>query len=126
MSLDLKRNDAVRWLTKHRDTVFFKGTVIRAGSFVVDGMTRFVFTIKDNDDCEVEVFTTAPNRDYFQTLLGVPNPISENLHTILLTYASQVKVGDKVDVLVLRQARVIHFIEPEPLSKEKAKELDIT
>lgn len=47
MSFDQNRNDTVSLLIKLRASqTYFKGTVERVGSYTVDGMTRFVFTIK--------------------------------------------------------------------------------
>lgn len=118
MSFDKARNYTVSTLIKNKSTICFKGKVLRAGSFIVDGVTRFVFTIK-NDDGEIEVFTTAADQAYFNRLLEA-KANSEKLLTVLLTYASLVRVGDRVDVMALNEPEtsIIHFIEPEPQTEE--------
>mgnify|MGYP000880975690 FL=1 len=123
MSFDKARNDFVSTLTEYKGTINFKGTVLRAGSFIVDGVTHFVFTIK-NDDGAIAVFTTAPNQEYFHRFFqGRENP--EPLLAVLLTYASLVRVGDRVDVMALNDPKksIIHFIEPEPETEELVRSI---
>ena len=126
MSSDQAHDAAVSILTQNFQTASFKGTVLRMGSFTVDGVTSFVFTIQKSTG-ESEVMATAPFPNYFQTLLETDEG-SEQLFNTLLTYASQVKVGEQVDVIAAahRGKQIIYFIEPEPLSAEKARELDRT
>lgn len=126
MLFDKARNYAVSTLIKDKSTSVFFGKVLRAGSFVVDGATRFVFTI-EKDGGETAVFTTAADQAYFHKLLQA-QANSEKLLTVLLTYASLVKAGDRVDVMALcePESRIIHFIEPEPISDEMVREMDRT
>lgn len=123
MSFDKARNYTVSTLIKNKSTTCFKGKVLRAGSFMVDGVTRFVFTIKI-DDGEIEVYTTAADQAYFNGLLEA-KANSEKLLTVLLTYASVVRVGDRVDVMALNEPEtsIIHFIEPEPQTEELVRSI---
>jgi len=89
-------------------------------------VTSFVFTIKKSTG-ESEVMATAPFPNYFQTLLETDEG-SEQLFNTLLTHASQIKLGEQVNVIAAanRGKQIIYFIEPEPISAERARELDIS
>ena len=127
MSFDQNRNDTVSLLIKLRESqTYFKGPVERVGSYTVDGMTRFVFTIKW-DTGETEVYSTVPNAKYFSEVLQFNDDQNQMILTTSLAYASQVKAGDKVSILTDNDVnRIIHFIETVAPSEEEARELDRT
>lgn len=127
MSFDQNRNDTVSLLIKQRaNQTYFKGTVERVGSYTVNGMTRFVFTIKW-DFGETEIYSTVPDPKYFSQAMQFNDSQNQMLLTTSLAYASQVKAGDKVAVLTDNDVnRIIHFIETVAPSEEEARELDRT
>lgn len=91
------------------------GTVKKAGSFITNGITRFVFTIQRdcNSDNKTEVFYTAG--------------AESNYLVFLLINASQVAVGDKVSFFVdINNPETIDFIETIAPSDEETRELDRT
>ena len=99
----------------YKSVVSLTGTVKKAGSYIANGISRFVFTIEvdHNTDRKTAVFYTAGEES--------------NYLFFILTNASQVAVGDKVSFFVaVNDPEKIDFIETIAPSEEEARELDRT